>query len=262
MLVQLAIRDLVLIDHALIEPGPGLTVLTGETGAGKSILLDGFGLALGDRADAGLVRRGAAQASVTASFAVDSGHPAQALLAASDVEAADPIVVRRVVRADGGSRAYVNDTPVSAGLLRQLGQLLVEIHGQHDDRGLLAPRGHLDLLDAFAGTDRTQVADAWARLEAARAAEEAARRQLAKDSAERDFLVAAVGELRALAPVPGEEAELADRRRRMQEGARLAESLDALDRQVSGADGALALLRQAARRLERLAETDAALAEA
>lgn len=262
MLVQLAIRDLVLIEQAVLEPGPGLTVLTGETGAGKSILLDGLGLALGDRSDAALVRRGAAQASVSASFEPPQGHPAHALLAENDVAASDTLVIRRVVRADGGSRAYVNDTPVSAALLRQLGSLLVEVHGQHDDRGLLAPRGHLDLLDAFARVDRTGVAAAWNRLQGARAEREAARARLASDEADRAFLRHALDELRALDPKPGEEAELADRRRRMQEGARLAEVLDALDRQVSGADGALPLLRQVARRLERVGGTDPALAEA
>lgn len=262
MLVQLAIRDLVLIDHALLEPGPGLTVLTGETGAGKSILLDGLGLALGDRSDAALVRAGAAQASVSASFTLAPDHPAHALLAASDLEPADPLVIRRVVRADGGSRAYVNDVAVSAGLLRQLGGLLVEIHGQHDDRGLLAPRGHLDLLDSHAGEDRREVAAAWARWQAAVARRDAARARLAADRDERDFLAHALAELKRLDPRPGEEAELADRRRRMQDGARVREALDALDRQVSGADGALARLRQSARRLERLAEADPALADA
>ncbi|WP_448582032.1 DNA repair protein RecN [Thermaurantiacus sp.] len=262
MLVQLAIRDLVLIERAVLEPGPGLTVLTGETGAGKSILLDGLGLALGDRADATLVRAGTAQASVAASFMLAPGHPAHALLADNDVEPAEPLVVRRVVRADGGSRAYVNDTPVSAGLLRQLGSLLVEVHGQHDERGLLAPRGHLDLLDSFAGTDRSRVAAAWARLQDACQVRDSARARLELDRAEREFLAHALDELRRLDPKPGEEAELADRRRRMQEGARLAEALDALDRQISGPEGALALLRQAARRLERLGDADPALAGA
>ncbi len=262
MLVQLTIRDLVLIETAVLEPGPGLTVLTGETGAGKSILLDGLGLVLGDRADAALVRAGAPQASVSASFALAPDHPARALLAASDIPDADPLLVRRVVRADGGSRAHVNDTPVSAGLLRQLGSLLVEVHGQHDDRGLLSPRGHLDLLDAYAGADRSAATDAWNRRMAAEAAHAAAHARLEADRAERDFLAHALAELEALDPKPGEEAELAETRRRIQEGARLAESLDALDRQISGADGALALLRQAARRLERLAQADPALAEA
>jgi hypothetical protein len=153
MLTALSIRDVVLVDVLDLEVESGLTVLTGETGAGKSILLDGLGLALGERADAAMVREGAAQASATATFQLSTGHPALALAADNDILLDHPgeLVLRRTLKADGGSRAHVNDVPVSATLLRQFGQLLVEIHGQHDERGLLNPRGHMALLDAFAG---------------------------------------------------------------------------------------------------------------
>jgi len=177
LLSALSIRDVVLIEAIDLDFIDGLGVLTGETGAGKSILLDALGLALGARADAGLVRAGAAQAQVSASFDLPADHPALALLAESElaIEAGEPLVIRRLLRADGGSRAHVNDQPVSVGLLRELGERLVEIHGQHDDRGLLNPRGHRALLDAYAGANplRAEVAAAWERWQAAIAAHDA-----------------------------------------------------------------------------------------
>src|SRR5215210_6290219 len=144
MLTGLSIRDVVLIESLDLEFGPGLGVLTGETGAGKSILLDALGLALGARADSGLVRRGQAQAVVSVSFDIGRDHPARSLLAENGLEGeeGEPLVIRRIVKADGGSRALVNDQSASAALVRDLGALLLEIHGQHDDRGLLNPRGH------------------------------------------------------------------------------------------------------------------------
>lgn len=267
MLTALSIRDLVLIERVDLDLAAGLTVLTGETGAGKSILLDALGLALGDRADATLVRKGAAQASATACFQVPPGHPALAFLHSSGIPAADTdglIIVRRVVKADGGSRAFINDEPVSATLLRQMGALLVEIHGQHDDRGLLNPRGHLDLVDQFAGHEDLVAATAAAhsRWRDAGAALAPAQAQAAQDSRDHAWLSHAAAELAALAPHPGEEATLADLRQTMQKGAKLAESLDTIETLVGAADGALAQLRQAARRLERLADADPALAGA
>jgi DNA repair protein RecN (Recombination protein N) len=266
MLTRLSIRDLVLIERADIERGPGLTVLTGETGAGKSILLDGLGLVLGARADAGLVRQGAREAQVTAEFQLEPDHPALALLAEQGLEAEEDgrLILRRLVKADGGSRAFVNDQPASAGLVRSLGGCLVEIHGQHDDRGLLAPRGHRALLDAFGGLEaETQaVARAWEQCEAARAALAESEAALAGAQADRDWLQHAADEIAALDPRPGEEAALADARARMKTGERMAGSLDELDRLVSGSEGALSQLRQAARRLERLADADAELGEA
>src|SRR5436190_17460940 len=172
MLTGLSIRDVVLIDTLDLEFGQGLGVLTGETGAGKSILLDALGLALGARADSGLVRAGQPQASVSVTFEVAADHPALAALDENGLshEPGEPLVIRRTVKADGGSRAFVNDQPASAGLLRELGASLVEIHGQHDDRGLINPRGHRALLDAYGKLDVTTVGGAYRDL---RAAEEA-----------------------------------------------------------------------------------------
>ncbi len=266
MLCHLSIRNLLLIEEADIELGPGLTVLTGETGAGKSILLDGLGLVLGDRAEAGLVRRGSAQAQVTAEFALGEGHPALRLLADQGLEPAEAgrLVLRRTLRADGGSRAFANDQPVSAALLRQLGALLVEIHGQHDERGLLAPRGHRALLDAMGGLGPAAAAVACAHgaWEEARAGLAALEARVAAAQADRDFLAHAVAEIRTLAPGPGEEARLDALRQRMKTAARTLEALAEIDRLLLSGEGALGQLRQAARRLERLAEADAALGEA
>ena len=275
MLTSLSIRDVVLIESLDLEFGGGLGVLTGETGAGKSILLDALGLALGDRADSSLVRQGQAQAVVTVTFDLPAGHPARALLAENGLEgeAGEPLVVRRIVRADGGSRALVNDQSASVALLRALGGLLVEIHGQHDDRGLLNPRGHRALLDTFGGI-ATAAAErayrAWGEAEAALAA---AREQVESSARDRDWLAHAVEELTRLAAEPGEEAALAEFRANMQKGARLAEDIAVVGQLLDGSEGGLSLLRQAARRLERiggeherleeaLAALDRALAEA
>jgi len=264
MLTGLAIRDVVLIEALDLEFGPGLGVLTGETGAGKSILLDALGLALGVRADTGLVRQGATQASVAATFELPREHAALALLVENDlaIELGEPLVIRRSVRADGGSRAFVNDQPASAGLLRTLGSALVEIHGQHDDRGLLNPRGHRSLLDTFGRTDPARAALAHARWRAAedRLAEAAA--DLENAARDREWLEHAVAELNAAAPEPGEEAQLAEARATMQKGARLADELETAAALIEGSDGGLALLRQAARRLDRLAPEHDTLAQA
>jgi len=264
MLTGLAIRDVVLIEALDLEFGPGLGVLTGETGAGKSILLDALGLALGVRADTGLVRQGAAQASVAATFDLPSDHAALALLVDNDlaIESGEPLVIRRSVRADGGSRAFVNDQPASAGLLRTLGVALVEIHGQHDDRGLLNARGHRGLLDTFGRIDATSVASAHARWRAAEDALAQAAADLENAARDREWLEHAVAELTAAAPEPGEEAQLAEARATMQKGARLADELETAAALIEGSDGGLAQLRQAARRLDRLAPEHDTLAEA
>ncbi|HEY4919160.1 MAG TPA: AAA family ATPase, partial [Xanthobacteraceae bacterium] len=162
MLTRLSIRDIVLIDRLDIDFAAGLAVLTGETGAGKSILLDAFALALGARGDASLVRQGAEQGQVTASFDVTTDHPARALLAANDIAAEDELILRRVQLADGRTRAFVNDQPVSVQTLKLLGSALVEIHGQHDERALVDAATHRRLLDAFGGIERE--ADAIERL--------------------------------------------------------------------------------------------------
>jgi DNA repair protein RecN (Recombination protein N) len=265
MLTALSIRDVVLIEALDLEFGEGLGVLTGETGAGKSILLDALGLALGARADSGLVRSGAGQAVVVASFSPPAADSEIANLFAQngmELEPGEPLLIRRLVKADGGSRAFVNDQPASAGFLRELAPHLVEIHGQHDDRGLLNPRGHRVLLDTFGRCDTGPVAIAHRAWRAAEDALAVARAE--QDSAERDreWLEHAVAELAALAPEEGEEERLAERRAAMQRGEKIATDLQGIADLLEGSDGGLARLRQAARILERVSDDHEALAEA
>ena len=264
MLTLLDIRNIVLIEALTLDFVTGLSVLTGETGAGKSILLDALGLALGGRGDAALVRSGADSARVTAEFEVDTAHPARVLLADQDIEIEGSIIVRRQIKADGGSRAFINDQPVSAALLREAGALLVEIHGQSDDRGLLAARGHRALLDNFGGlaTPLATVRTAYAALTTARAAEAAAAAQLETDARDREWLDHAIKELEALGAEPGEEAALAEARAAMQKGARLTDDLAAIDALLCGHDGGSGKLGQAARRLDRIAVEHELLGEA
>ncbi len=264
MLRQLSIRDVVLIDRLELEFEPGLGVLTGETGAGKSILLDSLGLALGVRADTGLVRQGQVQASVAAEFELPSNHPAFALLSEQGVEPepGEPLLVRRTLKADGGSRAFAGGAGVPATILRDIANGLVEIHGQHDDRGLLNPRGHRALLDAFGRIDTGTVISAWAEVE--RLESELAQAREIAEAAERDrdWLEHSAKEIAALAPEPGEETRLAEERAAMQAGAKAGEALTGLDELLGGSEGALAQLRAAARRIERGAADHPLLAEA
>jgi DNA repair protein RecN (Recombination protein N) len=265
MLTALSIRDVVLIEALDLEFGAGLGVLTGETGAGKSILLDALGLALGARGETGLVRHGTAQAVVTASFEAPARDGEVANLFHQnglELEPGEPLIVRRIVKADGGSRAFLNDQPASAGLLRELAPHLVEIHGQHDDRGMLNPRGHRALLDAFGRCDAGPVAiahKAWRDAEAALAVSRAE-----QDVAERDreWLEHAVAELRTLAPETGEEETLAGRRASMQRGEKIAGELQGIAELLDGSEGGLSQLRQVARVLERIAGDHEALADA
>lgn len=266
MLTALSIRNIVLIEALDLDFGAGLGVLTGETGAGKSILLDSLGLALGARADSGLVRAGEAQAAVVATF--EPGPDVAARLAALTqdsglmLEPGEPLLVRRTLKADGGSRAFLNDQPCSVALLREVGAALVEVHGQHDDRGLLNPVGHRALLDSFGRCDAGAVGVAHAAWRAAATALATAREEVAHAERDRDYLTHVVAELTAFAPEPGEEAELAGERATMQKGARLGEDLGAVAGHLGGSDGALAQLRQAARRLDRIAADHETLAEA
>lgn len=259
MLTALSIRDIVLIDRLDLSFGPGLTVLTGETGAGKSILLDSLGLALGMRAESGLVRAGCAQASVAACFTLAADHPALTLLAEQGLEAEDEIVLRRLVTKDGRSRAFVNDQPAGVALLRRIGALLVEVQGQHDQMGLADPATHATLLDLFgvpAGC-RDAVAAAWRawrqaehRLDSARTAIEAARR-------DEEWLRHAVAELATLAPQLNEEDQLVADRQRLLQNERQAEAIAAAIAELTprdrrGAAGPAAVLRSASRLLQRL----------
>ncbi len=265
MLNALSIRDVVLIEALDLDFGQGLGVLTGETGAGKSILLDALGLALGARGETSLVRQGTAQAVVTASFDPPAiGAPVAALLELNgiDFDPGEPLMIRRIVKADGGSRAFINDSPASASLLRDLAGHLVEIHGQHDDRGLLNPRGHRALLDAFGRIDTAPVAQAHRAMHAAQTALDEARTELDAAARDREWLDHAVAELTALAAEPGEEEILATRRQGMQRGEKIAGDLQAVADLLDGSEGGLARLRQAARVLDRIAGDHEALAEA
>ena len=260
MLTRLSIRNVVLIEALDLDFTEGLGVLTGETGAGKSILLDALGLVLGNRAEANLIRSGCDQASVTASFEFDKlPMPVRGVLGEAEVEVepGEPLILKRRLRSDGAggvsSKAFVNDQPVGAALLRELAGHLVELHGQHDDRGLVNPRGHRLLVDRYARADVAGVELSWRTWRAAEEELGAARAALAQASADRDLLLAHLAELAALEPEVGEEETLAEARATMQKGERLSGDLAELQNLWAGSDSALAGLRSAARRLDRIA---------
>src|SRR5665213_1337642 len=268
MLLGLTIRDVVLIDRLELSFRPGLCVLTGETGAGKSILLDALGLALGMRAEGGLVRAGAEQAVVSAEFALDKRHPLRPILAEAGIASdGDTLVLRRIVNADGKSRAFIDDQPTSIGLLRQAGEMLVEIEAQFAQRGLLDPATHRAALDAYAGngTAVAAVARAWETWRGLAKERKAAAAALAAAQAEEDYFRHALAELDALAPEPGEEATLAAQRGLLINRERLIEALDAALGELRGERGGEHALHAASRQLERLRDKaagrlDAALA--
>lgn len=253
MLRSLDIRDVLIIDRLSLELGAGLNVLTGETGAGKSILLDALGFVLGWRGRAELVRQGAAQGEVTAVFDLAPGHAARSVLAEAGIEAEDELILRRVNASDGRKTAFVNDRRVSGEVLRDLSDHLVELHGQHDDRGLLNPRGHRALLDAFAGLDLVRLRAAWAAQREARAALAEAEGALARAAAEEEFLRHAVAELDKLDPQPGEDETLDARRRLMQGAGRIREDVAKALAALSD-EGAEGRMRDALRWLDGAAE--------
>ena len=254
MLLGLSIRDVLLIDKLDLAFRPGLTVLTGETGAGKSILLDSLGLALGARSEGGLVRPSAQGLSVTAEFDLPADHPARAILLDSDMTPSDTLVLRRAVSADGRSRAYVDDQPVSVGLLRRLGDSLVEIHGQFANIGLLDPSTHLEVLDRFGAIDAGGLTAAWRVWRDAISAREQAEASFARAQGQQDFLRHAADELSALAPQPDEEASLAERRAMMMHGEKLVEGMNAAMAFLTRQGGVEGALRSAERALQRVAD--------
>ena len=261
MLTRLSIRDIILIDRLDIDFGSGLAVLTGETGAGKSILLDAFALALGARGEAALVREGAEQGQVIAAFDLATSHPARGVLAANELAGEDELIVRRVQFADGRTRAFVNDQPVSVQVLRALGAALVEIHGQHDERAFVETATHRALLDAYGGIERdaAAVARLWAERRAREAAVESHRADVERAGREADWLRHAVEELGRLAAQIGEETALAERRATMMQAEKVAEDLRATLDGVTGANSPLPPLATAVRRLERRAAQAPAL---
>ena len=253
MLVQLAIRDIVLIDRLDLDFSRGLTILTGETGAGKSILLDAFSLALGARGDGTLVRAGAAQGQVTASFELARDHPALAVAAAAEIDVEDGLILRRVQMADGRTRAFVNDSPVSGQILRTIARSIVEIHGQHDDRALVDPAMHRALIDSYGGLERDVAGvraayEAWRATETELATEEA---RVTKARADADYLRHAHEELSKLSPGDGEEERLAGRRAAMMASEKVAGELREAHEHVSGSDSPIASLSSLMRRLQR-----------
>jgi DNA repair protein RecN (Recombination protein N) len=268
MLLGLTIRDVVLIDRLELVFRPGLSVLTGETGAGKSILLDALGLALGVRAEAGLVRPGADQAVVSAEFALEPRHPVRALLANAGIACdGDTLVLRRVINADGRSRALIDDQPTSVGLLRQVGERLVEIEAQFAERGLLDPATHREALDAYGGHGETAaaVAAAWERWRGLVTERDAAAAALAQTRAAEDELRRTLAELDALDPKSGEERTLAGERALLANRERLVEAVDGALQDLQGERGAERAVMAALRQLERqrdkaMGRLDAAIA--
>ncbi|WP_349357674.1 DNA repair protein RecN [Stappia sp.] len=256
MLAALAIRDIVLIDRLELTFGAGMSVLTGETGAGKSILLDALSLALGGRGDAGLVRHGETQGHISAAFDVPMAHPVRRLLAESDLEADGDVILRRVQAEDGRSRAFINDSPVSVSLLRRVGSLLVEIHGQNESRAYTDPAEHRRLLDSFAGCEREAqaVAEAHAEMRRAEKALKAQEERIASARAEADYLRASAEELATLSPQPGEEEELAARRHAMMQVEKIAGDLGEAYDLLNGSASPISEVASLWRRLERKAE--------
>src|ERR1700761_7398184 len=263
MLARLSIRDIVLIDRLDIDFGSGLAALTGETGAGKSILLDAFALALGARGEAALVREGAEHGQVIAAFDVAAGHPARRVLADNDLAGDDELIVRRVQFADGRTRAFVNDQPVSVQVLRALGSALVEIHGQHDDRAFVEAATHRALLDAFGGLENAaaEVRALWDERRAREGALASHRAEVDRARREAEWLRHAVDELGKLAPENGEETALAQRRTAMMQAEKSAEDFRSTLEAVSGPQSPVPPLATAVRRLERRAAQSPALVE-
>jgi DNA repair protein RecN (Recombination protein N) len=251
MLIRLSIRDIVLIDRLDIDFAAGLSVMTGETGAGKSILLDSFALALGARGDSGLVRHGAEQGQVTAAFDLASDHPVRAILKANDIASEDDLILRRVQFADGRTRAFLNDQPVAVQVLRSVGSALVEIHGQHDDRALVDAATHRRLIDAYGSlqTEAAEVARLWTLCRQAEQLLAQHRAEVERAQREADWLRHAAKELAELAPELGEETTLAERRTGIMQAEKIATDLREAQTAVSGSGSPA--LAAAVRRLER-----------
>ena len=263
MLTRLSIRDIVLIERLDIDFTKGLAALTGETGAGKSILLDAFALALGARGDVALVRHGAEQGQVTAAFDLSDDHPARALIDEHGIPSEDELILRRVQLADGRTRAFINDQPVSVQAMKAVGAELVEIHGQHDERALVDAATHRRLLDAFGGLEARarEVERLWGDRRAKEEEAQAHRAEVERARREADWLRHAVEELTRLAPEPSEETTLAEKRAAMMQVEKVAGDLRDAQDAVSGSQSPVPALSAAVRRLERRAVQVPALIE-
>ena len=259
MLRALTIQNVVLIQHLDLMFEQGLNVLTGETGAGKSILLDALGLAMGERGDSRLVRKGQAQATVTACFEIEAGHPCNSLLSEHGIEASDQLLLRRILTSEGRSRAFINDQPVSIGLLHLVGEQLIEIHGQFDR--LLEPRYHREFLDAYARSESflLPAQDAFLAWDGAREELESARKTAHEKHMNEAFLRHTLEELATLKPLVGEEEELQNRRNQISNAAKIADLTQEISSFLEGEKGAKAQINKAIRLIEKAVSIDQSL---
>ncbi|MDD3287406.1 MAG: DNA repair protein RecN [Alphaproteobacteria bacterium] len=262
MLTRLSIQDVVLIDKLVIDFADGLNVFTGETGAGKSILLDSLGLAIGERSDASLIRAGATQATVSAEFTSPLPPSLKKLIDEQGLEAQDNLILRRIISKDGKSRAFMNDLPISIGLLKQIGENLLEIHGQSESHGLLNPSTHRGLLDAFAGTAslKAKTAEAYSKWKQAEIDYKNACNEHERAKSEEDFLRAAVSELNDLAPEDGECDRLAQQRTQLQHHEKIVEALQTAEQSLNEDQGASSALAKAGKALSRISDKATELA--
>ena len=254
MLASLTIQNIVLVDRLTLEGDEGLLALTGETGAGKSILLDALGLALGARAEAGLVRHGEEQATVTACFEVDKKHPVSVFLGEKGIDAADTLILRRTLGKDGRSKAFINDAPVGVQLLKETGAFLVEIHSQFETQGLLDPATHLGVLDEYAGNNTEELNAAWKVWRGAKENLEQALADIESLRLQEEYLKYAVSELERLDPQQGEEAILGEKRQMLLNRDKIASAFEQVTDIVESDDGLRAQMGRLQGVLEKLAD--------
>ena len=261
MLAGLTIKNVVLIDHLFMQFDKGLCALTGETGAGKSILLDSLGLALGARSESGLVRKGEDSANVSAEFDLSLSHPVFAFLKEQGIEIDNPVILRRSVSADGKSRAFVNDHPISVTLLKQIGEKLVEIHGQFDTQTLFNPRVHKGLLDEYAGSakDLSELSGLWGQWKDAQAALIEKKAQMERAKGEEEYLRHALEQLDELSPKEGEEEKLTLLRSRLM---KREQNIENYSNASQSTDNAVSLLNTVWKSLEKAGEGGSDIAKA
>lgn len=256
MLTSLTIQNIVLIDRLQLEAGDGLLALTGETGAGKSILLDALGLALGARADSGLVRHGEDQAAATACFDIPAKHPVNALLREKEIAVSDTLILRRTLGRDGRSKAFINDAPVGVQLLKDVGALLVEVHGQFETHGLLDPATHLGVLDVYAGIDSSPIRSAWKTWRQAKERFDRAMSDIESARMQEDYLRYTVAELEKLDPQPGEDAVLSEKRQLLMNREKMAGAFSQATNIIESENGLQGQMGKLQAVLERLGDKD------